>query len=133
MKRTDEQFFQLIHFLNFYRLLDICHGQRREREMSLYLVFEHVHQDLATYLEKCPPPGLPPDTIKVNTSPIFTPQKTIKPTEKNVIVNLSLLRIHNVDKIRIFVEIFLFDFSVTFLQLTLPNLTFDPNLNSHFQ
>ena len=58
--------------------------------MSLYLVFEHVHQDLATYLEKCPPPGLPPDTIKVNTSPIFTPQKTIKPTEKNVIVNLKV-------------------------------------------
>jgi len=49
---------------NIVRLLDICHGQRREREMSLYLVFEHVHQDLATYLEKCPPPGLPPDTIK---------------------------------------------------------------------
>ena len=26
--------------------------------MSLYLVFEHVHQDLATYLENCPSPGL---------------------------------------------------------------------------
>ena len=37
--------------------------------MSLYLVFEHVHQDLASYLEKCPPPGLPQDRIKVNTSP----------------------------------------------------------------
>lgn len=36
--------------------------------MSLYLVFEHVHQDLASYLEKCPPPGLPQDRIKVNTS-----------------------------------------------------------------
>ena len=69
--------------------------------MSLYLVFEHVHQDLATYLEKCPPPGLPPDTIKVNTSPIFTPQKTIKLTEKNVIVKLRLLKIHTVEKIRI--------------------------------
>ena len=33
--------------------------------MSLYLVFEHVHQDLATYLEKCPAPGLGPDRIKV--------------------------------------------------------------------
>merc|ERR1711894_665035 len=32
--------------------------------MSLYLVFEHVHQDLASYLEKCPPPGLPQDRIK---------------------------------------------------------------------
>jgi serine/threonine protein kinase len=42
---------------NIVRLMDICHGQRREREMSLYLVFEHVHQDLASYLEKCPSPG----------------------------------------------------------------------------
>ena len=50
----------------FFRLLDICHGQRREREMSLYLVFEHVHQDLASYLEKCPPPGLQQDRIKVS-------------------------------------------------------------------
>ena len=49
----------------FFRLLDICHGQRREREMSLYLVFEHVHQDLASYLEKCPSPGLQPERIKV--------------------------------------------------------------------
>ncbi len=46
--------------------MDICHGQRREREMSLYLVFEHVHQDLASYLEKCPPPGLGQDRIKVS-------------------------------------------------------------------
>eukprot|EP00095_Tigriopus_kingsejongensis_P009173 maker-scaffold145_size311916-snap-gene-1.9 protein:Tk09173 transcript:maker-scaffold145_size311916-snap-gene-1.9-mRNA-1 annotation:"cell division protein kinase 4" len=49
---------------NIVRLLDICHGQRREREMSLYLVFEHVHQDLASYLEKCPSPGLGQDRIK---------------------------------------------------------------------
>lgn len=49
---------------NIVRLLDICHGQRDGREMSLYLVFEHVHQDLASYLEKCPPPGLPQDRIK---------------------------------------------------------------------
>jgi serine/threonine protein kinase len=49
---------------NIVRLLDICHGHRREREMSLYLVFEHVHQDLATYLENCPPPGLGQDRIK---------------------------------------------------------------------
>ncbi len=33
--------------------------------MSLYLVFEHVHQDLASYLEKCPEPGLGQDRIKV--------------------------------------------------------------------
>lgn len=49
---------------NIVRLLDICHGPRLEKEMSLYLVFEHVHQDLASYLEKCPPPGLAKDRIK---------------------------------------------------------------------
>ena len=54
----------LLFFLP-YRLLDICHGQRHQREMSLYLVFEHVHQDLATYLENCPSPGLGQDRIKV--------------------------------------------------------------------
>jgi len=49
---------------NIVRLLDITHGQRRDREMSLYLIFEHIHQDLASYLEKCPPPGLELDRIK---------------------------------------------------------------------
>ncbi|XP_040583138.1 cyclin-dependent kinase 6 [Lepeophtheirus salmonis] len=49
---------------NIVRLLDICHGHRRDREMSLYLVFEHVHQDLASYLENCPSPGLGSDRIK---------------------------------------------------------------------
>ena len=53
---------------SFCRLLDICHGQRHQREMSLYLVFEHVHQDLATYLENCPSPGLGQDRIKVRTA-----------------------------------------------------------------
>ncbi len=54
-----------LFFFSLHRLLDICHGPRREREMSLYLVFEHVHQDLASYLEKCPEPGLGQDRIKV--------------------------------------------------------------------
>lgn len=49
---------------NIVRLLDICHGQRLDREMVLYLVFEHVDQDLNTYIEKCPAPGLGPDTVK---------------------------------------------------------------------
>lgn len=51
---------------NIVRLLDICHGQRLEHEqqLTLYLVFEHLDQDLATYLEKCPSPGLGPDKIK---------------------------------------------------------------------
>ena len=49
---------------NIVRLLDICHGPRYDREMVLYLVFEHVEQDLSTFLEHCPPPGLPPDKVK---------------------------------------------------------------------
>ena len=32
--------------------------------MVLYLVFEHVDQDLNQYIEKCPPPGPAPDRIK---------------------------------------------------------------------
>lgn len=49
---------------NIVRLMDICHGPRYDREMVLYLVFEHVDQDLNSYLEKCPWPGLPTDRIK---------------------------------------------------------------------
>jgi len=49
---------------NIVRLIDICHGPRFDREMVLYLVFEHVDQDLNSYLEKCPSPGLSPDKIK---------------------------------------------------------------------
>lgn len=49
------------------RLLDICHGQRLEKEQQLvlFLVFEHVDQDLASYMERCPPPGLGARRIKV--------------------------------------------------------------------
>jgi len=49
---------------NIVRLLDICHGQRMDREMVLYLVFEHVDQDLNLYIERCPPPGLDPHRVK---------------------------------------------------------------------
>merc|ERR1711874_159533 len=49
---------------NIVKLVDICHGPRQEREMVLYLVFEHVDQDLNAYLGKCPPPGLGQDKIK---------------------------------------------------------------------
>uniref|UniRef100_T1JNG2 Protein kinase domain-containing protein n=1 Tax=Strigamia maritima TaxID=126957 RepID=T1JNG2_STRMM len=47
-------------------LLDVCHGRRLEQEQQLvlFLVFEHVDQDLATYLASCPSPGLGPDRIK---------------------------------------------------------------------
>ncbi|KAF4531697.1 hypothetical protein B566_EDAN012516 [Ephemera danica] len=45
---------------------DICHGPRidKEHQLTLYLVFEHVEQDLATYIERCPPPGLSSNKIK---------------------------------------------------------------------
>jgi hypothetical protein len=33
--------------------------------MVLYLVFEHVDQDLNSFIERCPAPGLGPDRIKV--------------------------------------------------------------------
>merc|ERR1712062_124349 len=49
---------------NIVRLLDICHGPRYDSEMVLYLVFEHVEQDLSTFVQKCPPPGLPPAKVK---------------------------------------------------------------------
>lgn len=51
---------------NVVRLLDICHGRRLEQEQQLilYLVFEHIDQDLTTFLEKCPEPGLGTEKIK---------------------------------------------------------------------
>lgn len=51
---------------NIVRLLDICHGcyHRPHGQLDIFLVFEHVEQDLASYLEKCPSPGLGPDIIR---------------------------------------------------------------------
>lgn len=50
------------------RLFDVCTVSRTDRETKLTLVFEHVDQDLTTYLEKAPDPGVPPETIKVLNS-----------------------------------------------------------------
>lgn len=47
------------------RLMDVCATQRSEQETKVILVFEHVDQDLKTYLEKAPAPGLPHAQIKV--------------------------------------------------------------------
>lgn len=33
--------------------------------MTLYLVFEHIEQDLATYMARCPKPGMSSEIIKV--------------------------------------------------------------------
>ncbi|XP_060714440.1 cyclin-dependent kinase 4 [Tachysurus vachellii] len=44
---------------NIVKLMDVCASLRTEQETKVTLVFEHVDQDLKTYLEKAPPPGLP--------------------------------------------------------------------------
>ncbi|XP_075067910.1 cyclin-dependent kinase 6 [Mixophyes fleayi] len=49
---------------NVVRLFDVCTVSRTDRETKLTLVFEHVDQDLSTYLDKMPDPGVPPETIK---------------------------------------------------------------------
>ncbi|ROL48657.1 Cyclin-dependent kinase 6 [Anabarilius grahami] len=51
---------------NVVRLFDVCTVSRTDRETKLTLVFEHVDQDLTTYLEKAPDPGVPPETIKTH-------------------------------------------------------------------
>ncbi|XP_064408497.1 cyclin-dependent kinase 4 isoform X4 [Latimeria chalumnae] len=52
---------------NIVRLMDVCATTRTDSELRVTLVFEHVDQDLRTYLEKAPNPGVPADTIKVVT------------------------------------------------------------------
>ncbi|XP_052609495.1 cyclin-dependent kinase 4 [Peromyscus californicus insignis] len=49
---------------NVVRLMDVCATSRTDRDIKVTLVFEHIDQDLRTYLEKAPPPGLPVETIK---------------------------------------------------------------------
>uniref|UniRef100_A0A452II80 Cyclin-dependent kinase 4 n=1 Tax=Gopherus agassizii TaxID=38772 RepID=A0A452II80_9SAUR len=49
---------------NIVRLMDVCATTRTERETKVTLVFEHVDQDLKTYLDKAPAPGLPVEKIK---------------------------------------------------------------------
>ncbi|KAM9321545.1 cyclin-dependent kinase 4 [Gastrophryne carolinensis] len=49
---------------NIVKLMDVCASVRTDRETKVTLVFEHVDQDLKTYLNKVPPPGLPLETIK---------------------------------------------------------------------
>lgn len=38
----------------------------------IFLVLEHVDQDLASFLEKCPAPGLPPELIRSIIHQILT-------------------------------------------------------------
>lgn len=55
--------------LILFRLLDVVHGPRlyNERFMTLYLVFEHIEQDLATYMARCPKPGMSSEIVKVSS------------------------------------------------------------------
>ncbi|XP_031681173.1 cyclin-dependent kinase 4 isoform X2 [Oncorhynchus kisutch] len=48
----------------YIRLMDVCATLRTDQETKVTLVFEHVDQDLKTYLEKAPAPGLPPSRIQ---------------------------------------------------------------------
>lgn len=57
----------LFYLILLLRLLDVVHGPRlyNEKCMTLYLVFEHIEQDLATYMARCPKPGMSSEIIKV--------------------------------------------------------------------
>ncbi|XP_012142787.1 cyclin-dependent kinase 4 isoform X2 [Megachile rotundata] len=58
------------------RLLDVCQGnylhlpsadgrsERLDRGLTLWLVFEHVERDLASYMASCTRPGIPPHLVK---------------------------------------------------------------------
>ncbi|KAF3856494.1 hypothetical protein F7725_017217 [Dissostichus mawsoni] len=49
---------------NVVRLMDVCATQRSDQETKVTLVFEHVDQDLKTYLERAPDAGLAPGRIQ---------------------------------------------------------------------
>uniref|UniRef100_A0A182QP23 cyclin-dependent kinase n=1 Tax=Anopheles farauti TaxID=69004 RepID=A0A182QP23_9DIPT len=51
---------------NVVKLLDVCQGQRLEREgqLVLFLVFEHLAQDLDEYIKRLPSKGMSPSTIQ---------------------------------------------------------------------
>lgn len=55
-------------------MLDVCHGQKTEREgqLVLFLVFEHLEQDLAGYIERLPASGMPPSTIMRLSNELLT-------------------------------------------------------------
>ncbi len=56
---------QVTVFIQHCRLMDVCATKRSDQETKVTLVFEHVDQDLKTYLERAPAPGLSPGHIKV--------------------------------------------------------------------
>ena len=70
----------------FCRLLDVRHAQQSPTEIRLMLVFEYIDQDLSTYLQRCPSPGLGPERIRVgNTGQKGTPIENIYMVDPNFI------------------------------------------------
>lgn len=58
-----------VDFVQFdgVRLLDVCQGQlERERQLVIFLVFEHLEEDLAGYLNRIGRHGVSPRTIQVH-------------------------------------------------------------------
>lgn len=51
---------------NIVRFYDVIHQTvlSDERFLTVYLIFEHVDQDLCSYMERCPPPGLSATNVK---------------------------------------------------------------------
>ncbi|KAK6618527.1 hypothetical protein RUM43_013720 [Polyplax serrata] len=50
--------------LKIYILLDVCYGPRLDEHLVLFIVFEHMEQDLSQFISKCPAPGIGVNRIK---------------------------------------------------------------------
>ncbi|XP_031631244.1 cyclin-dependent kinase 6-like [Contarinia nasturtii] len=58
---------------NIVKLLDVCHGQlERERQLVLFLVFEHLEEDLAGFLSRAGDRGISPKTIQKFAKELMT-------------------------------------------------------------
>lgn len=51
-----------------FRLIDVCIGPKSVRDQVLYLVFEHMEQDLAEYMYNLPP-HTPLEPIEIQVDP----------------------------------------------------------------
>ncbi|KAI4881149.1 hypothetical protein NFI96_020117 [Prochilodus magdalenae] len=76
---------------NIVKLMDVCATLRTEQETKVTLVFEHVDQDLKTYLEKAPAPGLPNSRIK-GQSGLTRPHDPSPPLQSPVFLLPSRLK-----------------------------------------
>ena len=54
------------------RLLDVHSTEGRyEHQLIIYMVFEHMDQDLDQFIRQCPPPGMDDGVIKVSINVVF--------------------------------------------------------------